>query len=214
MTNYLNQFATQRGFGANLIKVPQDKADKIRKRGLQSLRYQEEDLKMINRQADRVISQFESNNRVEKEARESNFKLKQEYANTLAEARWRNFETKIKQNELDSRRPDPLQQLLSITQKGQQLYGQIESNRRKDIDLYADTLYRDYDIGAAAAERIRNAKKTGRLDELLKEDAASNAVQNELGLKPDIPLEIIEIQTGNYLEEDDIIRLEDDYQRN
>ena len=29
-----------------------------------------------------------------------------------------------------------------------------------------------------------------------------------------IPLEIIEIQTGNYLEEDDIIRLEDDYQRN
>ena len=30
----------------------------------------------------------------------------------------------------------------------------------------------------------------------------------------DIPLEIIEIQTGNYLGEDDIIRLEDDYQRN
>jgi mannose-1-phosphate guanylyltransferase len=30
----------------------------------------------------------------------------------------------------------------------------------------------------------------------------------------DIPLEIIEIQTGNYLEEDDIIRLDDDYQRN
>ena len=29
-----------------------------------------------------------------------------------------------------------------------------------------------------------------------------------------IPLEIIEIQTGNYLEEDDIIRLEDSYQRN
>jgi len=28
------------------------------------------------------------------------------------------------------------------------------------------------------------------------------------------PLEIIEIQTGNYLGEDDIIRLEDDYERN
>ena len=27
------------------------------------------------------------------------------------------------------------------------------------------------------------------------------------------PLEIIEIQTGSYLEEDDIIRLEDDYHR-
>lgn len=29
-----------------------------------------------------------------------------------------------------------------------------------------------------------------------------------------VPLEIIEIQTGSYLGEDDIIRLEDDYQRN
>jgi len=29
-----------------------------------------------------------------------------------------------------------------------------------------------------------------------------------------IDLEIIEIQTGDYLGEDDIIRLEDDYQRN
>ena len=29
-----------------------------------------------------------------------------------------------------------------------------------------------------------------------------------------IPLEIIEIQTGSYLGEDDIIRLKDDYQRN
>ena len=32
--------------------------------------------------------------------------------------------------------------------------------------------------------------------------------------KEEIPLEIIEIQTGSYLGEDDIIRLEDDYQRN
>jgi len=32
--------------------------------------------------------------------------------------------------------------------------------------------------------------------------------------KEKIPLEIIEIQTGSYLGEDDIIRLEDDYQRN
>jgi len=30
----------------------------------------------------------------------------------------------------------------------------------------------------------------------------------------EIDLEIIEIQTGDYLGEDDIIRLEDDYQRN
>ena len=32
--------------------------------------------------------------------------------------------------------------------------------------------------------------------------------------KSDSPLEIIEIQTGDYLGEDDIIRLEDDYHRN
>ena len=37
---------------------------------------------------------------------------------------------------------------------------------------------------------------------------------HRLGNNRDTPLEIIEIQTGSYLEEDDIIRLEDDYQRN
>lgn len=30
----------------------------------------------------------------------------------------------------------------------------------------------------------------------------------------DIPLEIIEVQSGSYLDEDDIIRIEDDYGRN
>ena len=30
----------------------------------------------------------------------------------------------------------------------------------------------------------------------------------------DNPLEIIEVQSGNYLEEDDIVRVEDDYGRN
>ena len=30
----------------------------------------------------------------------------------------------------------------------------------------------------------------------------------------EVDLEIIEVQTGDYLGEDDIIRLEDDYQRN
>jgi mannose-6-phosphate isomerase-like protein (cupin superfamily) len=29
-----------------------------------------------------------------------------------------------------------------------------------------------------------------------------------------IPLELIEVQTGSYLGEDDIVRIEDDYQRN
>jgi len=39
-------------------------------------------------------------------------------------------------------------------------------------------------------------------------------VIHRLENQKDIPLEIIEIQTGSYLGEDDIIRLEDDYQRN
>ena len=36
---------------------------------------------------------------------------------------------------------------------------------------------------------------------------------HRLGNNGDTPLEIIEIQTGSYLGEDDIIRLEDDYER-
>ena len=37
---------------------------------------------------------------------------------------------------------------------------------------------------------------------------------HRLNNQKEIPLGIIEIQTGNYLGEDDIIRLEDDYERN
>ena len=39
-------------------------------------------------------------------------------------------------------------------------------------------------------------------------------VVHSLANKTNTPLEIIEVQTGNYLEEDDIIRLEDKYGRN
>ena len=46
-------------------------------------------------------------------------------------------------------------------------------------------------------------------DSTLFQDTVHRLSNNE-----DTPLEIIEIQTGSYLEEDDIIRLEDDYQRN
>ena len=51
----------------------------------------------------------------------------------------------------------------------------------------------------------------------LKENESTYIPQNtihRLENKTNTPLEIIEIQTGSYLGEDDIIRLEDDYQRN
>ena len=51
----------------------------------------------------------------------------------------------------------------------------------------------------------------------LKENQSTYIPQGEvhrLKNNGDTPLEIIEIQTGSYLGEDDIIRLEDDYERN
>ena len=66
---------------------------------------------------------------------------------------------------------------------------------------------------------VRGIAKITRGDEIfyLKENQSTYISQGEkhrLENTEKYPLEIIEVQTGNYLGEDDIIRLKDDYQRN
>jgi len=66
---------------------------------------------------------------------------------------------------------------------------------------------------------VRGVAKITRGDEIfyLKENQSTYISQGEkhrLENTEKYPLEIIEVQTGNYLGEDDIVRLKDDYQRN
>ena len=66
---------------------------------------------------------------------------------------------------------------------------------------------------------VRGVAKITRGDEIfyLKENQSTYISQGEkhrLENTKKYPLEIIEVQTGNYLGEDDIVRLKDDYQRN
>ena len=66
---------------------------------------------------------------------------------------------------------------------------------------------------------VRGVAKITRGDEIfyLKENHSTYISQGEKHRLENVekyPLEIIEVQTGNYLGEDDIIRLKDDYQRN
>lgn len=66
---------------------------------------------------------------------------------------------------------------------------------------------------------VRGIAKITRGDEIfyLKENQSTYISQGEkhrLENTEKYPLEIIEVQTGNYLGEDDIVRLKDDYQRN
>ena len=188
-------FATQRGFGANLVDIP-DPSEKIRKRGLQALAYKKEELAYINKQADRVLKQFESNNALEAKQRASNFKDKQFYADTLAAAKWKNYETEIKDAQRAANEPSDLQQLLSITKQGAALYKEIDTRRKESIDRYADEIYRDYGIGQKQLNGLVNAEDT-----VISDNIKLNALIRELGIRGDVPRDVIERlrRSGGYL---------------
>ena len=185
-------FATQRGFGANLIKEPFDKQEKIRQQGLQALQYMREDLEYSNRQADRVISQFESNNALEAKQRAENFKDRQFYADTLAQAKWKQFETEVKNAQRRAQQPSELQQILALTQTGAALYKDIDTRRKVSIDKYADEIYRDYGLGHKAVTALQNEHKTGNLDKILNDASKLEALTTQLQIDGNTPVDVLQ----------------------
>ena len=81
------------------MKTP-DPSAKIRKRGLEELAGKEKVLDYINRQADKVANHFDAMNAKEAADRENDFRDKQNQARYIAEGRWKNFETRIKDSEI------------------------------------------------------------------------------------------------------------------
>ena len=185
-------FATQRGFGANLIKEPFDKQEKIRQQGLQALSYMREDLEYSNRQADRVISQFESNNALEAKQRAENFKDRQFYADTLANAKWKQFETEVKNAQRRAKQPSELQQILALTKTGAALYKDIDTRRKVSIDKYADEIYRDYGLGHKAVTALQNEYKTGNLDLILNDASKLEALTTQLQIDGNTPIDVLQ----------------------
>ena len=86
-------YAKERGF--NPIKAP-DKSEKIRQQGLQQLAYMKDELAWNNKQAALLDDAFTKNAEITRQNREDNFKLRQSNRDTLAKAKWKQFERKVK----------------------------------------------------------------------------------------------------------------------
>ena len=193
-------FATQRGFGANLIQVP-DPSEKIRKKGLRALEWDKEALAYINKQADRISSQFDSNNALEAKLEAQKAQDRKFYADTLASAKWKNFEIQVKNAQRKQKSDNSLNQILALTQTGAKLIKDIDTARKTSIDKYADEIYLDFGIGTAEVQAIQNAAKTGRLDQVIKQGASLQGLLRELEIDANTPLDVLQriSRTNGYL---------------
>tara|TARA_R100001082_G_scaffold48514_1_gene26072 strand:+ start:553 stop:3351 length:2799 start_codon:yes stop_codon:yes gene_type:complete len=184
-------FATQRGFGSNLVKVP-EAWRKIRQRGVDAMRWKSQEIDFINRQASRVSAQFEKNNQLEAQARQQNQQDKERYADVLAQQKWKNFEQEIKNSKIEADAAErDRRALLNLIPTGAKVIKQIDTQRKQSIDRYAEEIYRDFGIGQVQVDSIQNAAKTGRLDQLIQEGSNTEALVEELHLNGNTPMDVI-----------------------
>ncbi len=188
--------ATPKGFGQWLVTVP-DQSKKIRQSGLEQLRGQEKVLDYINKQADRVVAQLDSNNAAEKKNRADNFALKQEYARVAAEGKWRNFEQEIKNLGIQSDNQQKQRELLfKLAPKAYQLGKHIDTKRKQSIDAFASQIYRDYGLGWEQAQKLVEAH-----DSVIQDNTKLQAFLRDIEARGDVPMDVIERirRTGGYL---------------
>ena len=147
MANLYKGYAQQKGFGANLVNIP-DPSKRIREQGLTQLAHMRDQLEWNNKQANRFVSALEDNARIEEKNQADNFELDTFYGEKLADQKWRNFETLVK-NEENSRKAakNQIKDLLSLTQSGTALWKAYDENQKKSADRYAHTLYDEHGIG-------------------------------------------------------------------
>ena len=124
-------YAKEKGF--NPIKAP-DKSEKIRIQGLQQMSYMKEELAWNNKQAALLDDTFTKNAEITRQNREDNFKLRQSNRDTLAKAKWKQFERKVKNAEIRQKNRDQaLNDLLNVTESGAKLFAQLEGARKKKV---------------------------------------------------------------------------------
>ena len=170
-------YAQQKGFGANLVTVP-DPSDKIRRQGLQALQGMQEELEWNRKQANRVINALEENAQIEAKNRESNFKLRQSFSQTIHDQKQRNFAVLHQSARTKQRAQEQnIKMLLSLTKSGAALYQKFDAKRKQDADIWAHQLYNEHGLGWEKLQAIQ-----GSTDELWQDSAQRELLLQKLGL--------------------------------
>ena len=176
-------YAQQRGF--NPVDIP-DPSEKIRKQGLRQLAYMKDEWDSYEKNARRIADQVNENTQTTLDQLASRFQDKKDYGQILANHRWKQFETSIKNQRVkaDQARKD-FQGLLQFTKTGAAAYKQWDIKQKKNIDNFAAEIYRDYGIDREKFDAIRNLQSS-----VLKNDTELNAALIKMQLDG-VPLDVI-----------------------
>ncbi len=177
-------YAQQKGFDP--VNIP-DPSDKIRKRGLEQLKWMQEEVEWKEKQSDRFVNALEKNNEYERAQRQQNYEDATHYADIVAKQKWRNFETAINSAKANQKnKQQGFKELLQFTKLGTQAYKAWDAKNKEAIDNFADDISRDYGIGLEAYNAIRDQ------DDLLKNGTVDQAFLLDLGLDPNTPLDVLQ----------------------
>lgn len=167
-------YAQQKGFKPIKVENP---ADKIAAQGQRQLRQMQAALSFNQQQSDRLVSAMRSNSRIELDNMKANFQARQHYADVMAKAKWKQFETEIeRQNQVNKREQELVKSLLQFTATGTKLYQQWNQKRQEDASAFARQL-EDDGIGVDKWNQIKNIK-----DYLWEDEGRKAGALNEIGL--------------------------------
>ena len=146
-----------RSFRSNLLKAP-DKASKIREQGLRELEGKEKVLAYINREAEKIANRLDHNNAKYLESADKRYNEKVGHARLVAEAKWSNFETGIKNLKAkEKKNAADRTALMKLVPAGVKALEDIDIKRKLNIDDYASQIYREYGLGWKQTEALINA---------------------------------------------------------
>ena len=188
--------AQQKGFGAYLVDIP-DPSEKIRKQGLEAMRGMEDQIQHNAQQAERVVRASEQNAAIFEQQMQQNFQDKQHYADVLAKAKWKNYETAVKNEEIKAKQKGKdWDALMNLTKSGAKLGKMAIDHNRKMTDQFVDQLYRDYGMNRAAFNSIKSAE-----DKVISDNTSLQSLLRKMEVSGDVPMDVISRirRSGGYM---------------
>ena len=178
-----NSYAETKGFDP--VNIP-DPGKKIREQGLEALKGMERELAANVENSNRIVSALENNARIEKENADLNHQLRRGYADKLAGAKWKQFETLINNEGVKAKqRQKDWESLLNVTVSGAKIAKAWHEKRDEDANNYAKDLKEQYGIGWKKYDAIKQLE-----DHIVNEDSSLQSALSELELDG-VPLDVI-----------------------
>lgn len=144
--------------GTRPITIP-DPSGKIRQQGLDQMRGMERVIEWNKSQADLIAKQFKDNAKFQKENREANWKLKEDFRDTVQEARRAKQERILNNHRQESLNAQQgFKDLLNMTQSGAKLLSTIDQKLKEDAQLWAKQWYEDDGITSKEFNAVREVE--------------------------------------------------------